>query len=410
MTTARPASTLLCAPGTRPLLASSIVARLPLAMFSIALLVHTQRLTGSFVVAGLASSAYAICGAVSAPALGRLVDRRGQTRVLAAGALLTAAVLICIGLLPAATPPAVLVGLAACAGLATPPLPACVRTLLPKIVSRQSDLPALFALESTALELTFLFGPPLALGLGAAWSTGAALVISGLVMVAGAAAFSLQPASRSWRPEAVQTRRAAGSLGSTAIRALVAINLGTGIVFGATEVGVTATAKHLAAATTAAPILALWGLGSLLGGVLATRMGGGAKTMQGLVALVLALAVTHGALLLGTGSLPLMGVIILLAGATIAPTASSVYALVDRTAPAGTQTEAFSWLAAASSTGAALGAAVAGGLAQGTGPAAVFAFAGIAGIAAAAIALHHAHDLATPEPTLVETMPVARVA
>jgi hypothetical protein len=134
------------------------------------------------------------------------------------------------------------------------------------------------------------------------------LVISGIVMVAGAAAFALQPASRAWRPEAAQTRRTAGSVQSAAIRVLIAIELGTGIVFGATEVGVTVTAKHLATAAAAAPILALWGLGSLLGGVIATRTGGGAKTIPGLVVLIVALAVTHGALaapkLLFGGSAP----------------------------------------------------------------------------------------------------------
>ena len=397
MATDRRPSQLLSVPGARPLLASSVVARLPLAMFSIALLVHTQRLTGSFAVAGLVCSAFAICGAISAPALGQLVDRRGQTRVLISGAVLTAAALIAVGLLPAGAPPTVLIALAGCAGLTIPPLEPCVRTLLPKIAVRPSDLPSLFALESTVLELTFVFGPPLALGLGAAWSTGAALVISGLVMVAGAAAFTLQPASRAWRPEDRVTRRTAGALRSTAIRVLIALDLGTGIVFGATEVGVTATAKHLAAAAAAAPILALWGAGSLLGGVVATRIGGGAKSAPGLVALILALAVTHGALLLGTESLPVMGAIIVLAGATIAPTAASLYALVDHAAPAGTQTEAFSWLAAAASSGAALGAAVAGGLAQSAGPAAAFAFAGTAGIAATAVALHSAHHLAAPE-------------
>ena len=237
--------------------------------------------SGSFAVAGLVCSAYAICGAISAPVLGRLVDRRGQTRVLIGGAVLTATALIGVGLLPVGTPPTVLIAIAGCAGVSTPPLEPCVRTLLPKIAVHPSDLPGLFALESTVLELTFVFGPPLALGLGAAWSTGAALVTSGLVMVVATAAFTLQPASRSWRPQARATRRTAGSLQSTAIRVLVALDLGTGIVFGATEVGVTATAKHLAAAAAAAPILALWGLGSLLGGVAMTRIGGGAKTDSG---------------------------------------------------------------------------------------------------------------------------------
>jgi hypothetical protein len=55
---------ILSAPGAPALVGSSILARLPLAMFSIALLVHAQRLTGSFAVGGLVSGAYAISGAV----------------------------------------------------------------------------------------------------------------------------------------------------------------------------------------------------------------------------------------------------------------------------------------------------------------------------------------------------------
>ena len=160
------------APGSMPLLRSSILARLPLAMFSIALLVHAQRLTGSFAIAGLVSGAYAVGSAASAPLLGGLVDRGGQTRVLISGSTITAVVLVVNGLLPAGTPPLLLVALGAATGLCTPPLAACVRTLLPAIVAEPSRLPELFALESTVLELTFVAGPPLALGLGTVWSPG----------------------------------------------------------------------------------------------------------------------------------------------------------------------------------------------------------------------------------------------
>jgi predicted MFS family arabinose efflux permease len=89
-----------------------------------------------------------------------------------------------------------------------------------------------------------------------------------------------------------------------------------------------------------------------------------------------------------------MGAIILLAGATIAPTGSVIYALVDRFAPAGTRTEAFSWLSTSSSTGAAAGAAVAGALVQAIAPEAAFAFAGLAGGVAAAVATFGAGRLA----------------
>jgi MFS family permease len=372
-------SAILSSPGAAALLASSIVARLPLAMFSIALLVNAQHLTGSFAVAGLVSGAYALAGALAAPLQGRLVDRLGQTTVLVSGAAVTSLVLIATGLLPAGTQPGLLVILAAAAGLATPPLEACVRTLLPAIAGAPDRLPALFAFESTVLELTFVFGPPLALGLGALWSTGAALAVSGLVMLGGTLAFAAQPPSRRWRPDLAANRPRGGSLRSPAIRALVLILLGTGTVYGATEVGVTAAVKALGSTAAGGPLLALWGAGSLLGGIAATRLGGGARHAAGLTLLLTALAVGHAALALTTGSVIAIGAVILLAGATIAPTEASISAMVDAAAPHGTHTEAFSWLFTASATGAALGAAVAGGLVQSAGAPAAFAVAGVAG-------------------------------
>jgi MFS family permease len=403
--TTRRTSPLLAGPDGRALLASSILARLPLAMLSIAILVHVQQLTGSFAVAGVACSACAICGALASPVLGRLVDRRGQTRVLLAGATLTALALIVAGLLPADSPPAVLIALAGAAGLATPPLEACVRALLPAIVSGPSQLPALFALESTLLEVTFVLGPPLALGLGAVWSTGGALIVCGLIMIAGTIAFATRRVSRTWRPDAAAPRSRAGSLRAAAIRVLVIVDLGTGVVFGATEVGVTASATHVAGAAAAAPLLGLWGAGSLIGGLIVTRLGARFESARHLPALLGALAITHGTLLAGTGSLPVMGAIIVLAGATIAPTGAGIYAMVDRFAPAGTQTEAFSWLVTSSSTGAAAGAAIAGVLAQGMGPGAVFAFAGMAGGLATLVAILGARRLEPPCPVVVSGAP-----
>lgn len=355
-------------------------------MFSIALLVNAQRLTGSFAVAGLVSAAYALSGALAGPAVGGLVDRFGQTRVLVLGATVTAAVLAIDGLLPSTAPPALLVALAAAAGLFTPPLDACVRTLLASIVIDPGRLPALFAFESTVLEVTFVLGPPLALGLGTVWSTGAAVVISGLVMLAGTIIFAAQPASRRWRGDHETPRRRGGSLRSPAMPTLVLILLATGTVFGATEVGVTAAAKALGSTVAAAPVLGLWGFGSFLGGIVATRLGGGAKHSSGLMLLLATLAVAHGGLAVATGSVPAIGAVIVLAGATIAPTVASVYAMVDRVAPAGNRTEAFSWLLTSSSTGEALGAAAAGALAQSAGAPAAFALAGAAGAVAVLIA------------------------
>src|SRR5207248_11012453 len=108
---------------------SSVLARLPLAMFGIALLVHRRHLTGSFAAAGIVTGVYGAAVGAGAPLLGRIVDRGGQTVVLLGSATVAALLLGVVALLPSTTPIALLVVLAAGIGLATPPLGACVRTL-----------------------------------------------------------------------------------------------------------------------------------------------------------------------------------------------------------------------------------------------------------------------------------------
>ena len=91
-----------------------------------------------------------------------------------------------------------------------------------------------------------------------------------------------------------------------------------------------------------------------------------------------------------------LAAVLLLAGATIAPTYATVFGLVDVAAPAGTVTEAFAWLDTAVAVGAAGGAASAGSVAEAAGPAAVFVLAGAAGALAALAAALRARPLEAP--------------
>src|SRR4029450_885822 len=79
---------------------SSVVARMPLAMLGIALLIHARDLTGSFATAGVVAGAPAAAPGIGGPLLGRLVDRVGQLPVLVPSALLSAAALAAAALLP----------------------------------------------------------------------------------------------------------------------------------------------------------------------------------------------------------------------------------------------------------------------------------------------------------------------
>jgi MFS family permease len=375
-------------PRVAVLLASSVLARLPLAMLSISLLVHVHRLTGSFAVAGLASGAYIIGRGVSSPLLGRLVDRYGQTVGLVGCAVVSAGLLALIAALPASAPAALLVALAGATGTASPPLAACVRTLLPVLITEPDALTAAYTLETTILELTFIAGPPLALGLATAISTRAPLLAAAAILLGATAAFAAQPASRKWRRQKSSTVQRGAALRLPAIRALSVVLVAVGVVFGAVDVAVaaSATAQHTISAT--GPLLAIWGVGSLIGGILAARVLASKLRARSVTTLIASVAGSHAILILGSQDLAVLAGLLLLAGATISPATGAIYALAGQTAPEGRQTETFAWLLSASATGASIGSAAAGALTQLAGPQGSFALAALAGIIAAATATH----------------------
>jgi MFS family permease len=359
-------------------------------------MVHVQHLSGSFADAGVVTGAYALALSIGGPLLGRLVDRSGQTLVLLTSAGAAAALLVTIAIVPAGTSLAVLVALASGIGLAEPPVGACLRSQLPSLLRDPGVARAAFAFEASVLELTWVAGPPIVLGVGALWSTGAALAGGGLLLLVATVAFAAQPASRTWAPSPASDRRRGGALGTPAMRTLIAVLLLVGVLLGADEVAVTAAAKALDGTTAAAPLLALWGVGSLAGGLLITRSGGGARTAAGLALVLAALAAGHLALIPASGGIVSLGAVLVLAGAAIAPAEASVNAMIDEAAPPGTATEAFAWLASAMAIGGALGAAASGALVDGAGPIAAFALAGGAGVLAVLLTALRARTLDAP--------------
>ena len=63
-------------------------------MIGLALLLLVRENGGSYAAAGAVSGAYFVATAVGAPIAGRLVDRRGQTRILLPRALIFPALLL----------------------------------------------------------------------------------------------------------------------------------------------------------------------------------------------------------------------------------------------------------------------------------------------------------------------------
>jgi MFS family permease len=358
-------------PGVARLLATSLAGRLPGTALGLLLVLRVRDLGGSYALGGLVSGAFALGLAAGSPLLGRAVDARGQTRVLAAAATLAAATLGALAALRDGAPPAALVALAALCGAVQPPLAACLRALWGRMLPDADARHAILAAEASLQELTFIAGPLLLVSLVAARSPRAGLALAAALLLAGTAAFAATPESRGARPHAARPPGRAGALGSPGVRTLLAVGAALGAAFGAIEIGVVAAAEHAGARGAAGLLFAVWGAGSLAGGLLAARRGAASDAPARLVALLAALTAAHALLALAPGPWAL-GALLALAGALIAPLFAVLYALVGEVARAGTVTEAFAWLTTGIGAGLALGSASAGALATAGGPAAPF--------------------------------------
>lgn len=372
----------LRSPGAPALVVSSLIGAIAAGAIGIVLVLHVRELGGSYTFAGVVAGAYTAGLAASAPVVGRAVDRLGQTLVLGVGMVVTAGCMLAMALLPASAPDWLLPVLAVGGGLVHPPIGACTRALLPRVIEDEETLHSAYALESSALEVSYIAGPLLVGGLIASQSTRLGLVACAVVLVVGTTWFIALPASRAWRPDptlAGRPRAGLGALASPGVRVLLLTLTAFAVSFGAIEVAVTAFATELDARGATGPLLALWGLGSLVGGLLVAAAPAPARPSRRLLAALAVLAATDLLLVLASGSW-LLAALLPLAGLAVAPVFAVAHAMAGVAAREGTSVEAFAWLGTGVSAGAAVGAALAGGAADGGG--ASWAF----GVAFAAIA------------------------
>jgi MFS family permease len=371
-------------PGVLPVFLCGCIARLPMGALSLLAILRTHEVTGSFARGGLVAGAYTIALGVSNPALARLVDRTGQTRVLRAGAVIAAGGVTAFALLPSGTPLGAMIACAAVAGSAQPPVGACMRALWPELARGEDARHAAYALEGVAMEVIYISGPVIIVGAIGSWSITVALLACAGTLLAGDLAFSFQRSSREWRPPEHAERHLAGALRGGGVRVLVTVFALCGLAVGAVEVAVPATLEPLGQSELTGPLLGLWGAGSLVGGLIVARVGAPADAPRRLALLLAGWGAAHAALALGTGAVSL-AVLLTLAGAAIAPTIVCANGMLDRLAPAGTLTEAFTWTTAGMTAGVAAGAAVAGAIVESATPSLAFALLGGGGVLAALV-------------------------
>jgi predicted MFS family arabinose efflux permease len=272
---------------------------------------------------------------------------------------------------------------AAAAGVAQPPVASTIRMLWPSLTSDELQ-PTAFALEATLQELFFVAGPLVVGVVTAIGGASAGIMAAAAVSVVGVIGFiSCEPVRRHLHePREQSNSHPLAALSPPAVRAIIAYAACYGITFGAVEVAMPAFAEGHGGRSLGSVCLAAWACGSLVGGLLASgqRPSDPRRRLRITGAIFVALLT----LPLLAGSVPVMAVIMFLAGLPIAPSVAITYGMVQRAALSRTEAEVFGWLSTAVVVGYAAGAGLGGGLISHSGPHASIVL-GICGIAVATV-------------------------
>lgn len=363
------------------LLTAGFLARLGQGITVFAWIVLLGQTLESFARAATVAACLTVGTAISAPVLGRLCDLRGARQVVAwsvAAYCAAQAVLLYAALQSA--PTGLLCAIALVNGVVTPPLSAAVRAGWVRITeapNAQHLRHSAMSAESALFEIIFVLGPLIFSGcvmaisarggLGSLASETAgpavALVLS-IVLTAGGGAWLVmsqtldtKKTKASWKSLAVGV----GPLKDHRMLILMVVMAGVAFTFGATPVALSAHSVNVASgAATTGVWIAVWSLGSAVGGLGYGAMQLAMRVPWQLTWLLAGLAVGYLAWVVATGWL--FYCVLALSGIVIAPAMAAVANLVaDYTTP-NHRTEAYTWLGTTTLIFTSIGSVAAGGL------------------------------------------------
>ena len=349
------------------IVAATLVGRLPIGISGLAILLYVREATGSFAAAGLATGALALGSATAAPLIGRVVDRRGvHTLVPLAGAYASGVLLVWL-LGEADAPGGVLAAAAFLTGASLPPLSSVLRGRWPSLLREAPELvKSAYALDAVMIQVIFVVGPLLTAAILALSGPEYALVISAVGALAGTTALvgALRGKPEPPRVDEGTSVLGLGPLAAPGLRTLVLASMPLGFCFGAIQVVLPAFSEDHGSQEMSGVLIAIWAFASAAAGLLygaRPPRGRSLETVHVAFAMLLPLAV---AVLLLPDSTLAMALLVPLAGIPIAPLVASRNELVERIAPRGTATEAFTWPLTSLVAGVSIGAAVTGSLTE----------------------------------------------
>jgi MFS family permease len=377
-------------PGALAFTVSGLVARMPMSMVSLGIVLLVSERTGSYALAGAVSASFLVANAVFAVPQARLIDRLGQRRVLATAALVCGGGLVAMMVFVELDQPTPWPHLAAAvAGAALPQIGSSIRARWSHLVEDKGALHTAYSFESVVDEGVFIVGPALVTGLATIVHPLAGLGFAVLATVAGTIFLVGQNRTEPPVTGAVH-HEGQPRMPWRMLVPLIFSAFAMGALLGGAEVATVAFSDEAGATAMAGPLLAVWAVGSLISGVLtgavAARASNASRFRWGMLALgVLMLPLPF------VGGFVALAVCLFVSGFAISPTLIAAFAWVEESVPSGRITEGITMFTTGLGAGLAPGAALAGLVVDEHGASASYWVVVAAGLVGAAVAL-----LATP--------------
>ncbi|MCZ7859014.1 MFS transporter [Agrobacterium salinitolerans] len=356
------------APGAKGFSAAGFFARLPIAMAPIGIVAMLSQTHGEYWLAGAVSATFALTNAALSPQISRLVDRKGQSKVLIPATIVS---VIAFAVLIIATNqkwPAWTLFLSAFLAAAMPSIPAMMRARWTEIFRDRPELNTAFAFESAADELVYISGASLSVGLAVSLFPEAGMMISTTFLALGTFAFLLQRSTEpKVRPvESGRRQRSAIFLRPVQIITLALIFVGS--TFATAEVSAVAITKALGQPEAASLVIGVYAIGSFVVGLILGALNPKMPLQRQLLIAVSVLALTALPLLVANTSVALLAFAVFLSGVAISPIFITSFGLIERRVPESMLTEGVTWVMTGIGIGMALGAFVSGWVIDNFGP------------------------------------------
>lgn len=376
---------------------AGIMGRMPMAMIGLGTVLLISAVTGHYGVAGSVSAAGSLGGAACAPQVARLVDSRGQRRVIVPLAVVfVAAVAGLVVAVQARAPDWALFLPGIAAGAALPPLGPMARARWSALLEGSPRLHTAFSVESVADEVCFILGPAIVTLLATQLHPAAGVGAAALLCLAGtlwfAAQRSTEPAVHKASPprprprQRLDVRGRGPLLAAPGLAVLIPVYVCLGSQFVAIDLATVDFAADHGHKPLAGFILGTYALGSATGGLWYGTRNWRAPAWRRF-AVTLTLTVAGVCTFWAMPSLLMLTLVIYLCGMTIAPTLIAGYSLMESQAAPGRTTEAMSWLSTGILIGVAGGATAVGFILDAFGARWGYAFAACSGAASVLICL-----------------------